>query len=110
VVAVDCGPLGTLSGMAGAAGIGSGDPVVVALRPEKMRLRAGGEPAGGGTLAGRVAEASFLGDRIHYQIAVPGLDRQVAVFVNNAEDAPAHALNAPVALDCPPSAALVLPA
>ncbi len=112
-VRFDAGRLGHLDGRAGAAGLVAGGAAFLALRPEQLRLeRAAGtaEAGPGRSLSGHVAEAAFLGDRIHYRIRVAGLDRAIAVFVNNAGGVAVHPLGAPVSLDWDAGAGLVLPA
>lgn len=112
-VAFDAGALGRFAGRAGAAGLAPGQAAFLALRPEQMRLSAEKDGAAaavsGRHLAGHVAEAAFLGDRIHYRIAVEGLARAIAVFVNNAVGVGVQPLDARVVLSWDAGSGLVLP-
>lgn len=54
----------------------------------------------------RVAEAAYLGDRIHYQVAVEGADRPLAISVNNVAEG--FGLGTPVTLFWGEGPALIL--
>src|SRR3546814_15032621 len=65
----------------------AGQPVIVAVRPERISLSAvPGDVAGDGTvLKARVMEQSFVGARYKYQLEIAGTDARVeaaAVFGN----------------------------
>ena len=57
----------------------AGDPVLLALRPERISL-------GGGPVAGEIMAASFLGDRSHYHVKIA--NRAEPVFVASSGPAP----------------------
>ena len=73
-----------------------GDHVLLALRPERITLA-------GGTFAGEIIAATFLGDRTHYQVKIAG--RSEPVFVAAAGAAP----QGHVMLDWAPEALIALP-
>jgi spermidine/putrescine transport system ATP-binding protein/putrescine transport system ATP-binding protein len=54
----------------------AGQRVTVAIRPEKITLM---QAASGGILNGRLGAISYLGDRQHVQVAVPGIQAPVLV-------------------------------
>ena len=61
----------------------SGDRVLIAVRPEK--IVAGKEAPGGESnkVQGRIAATSYLGDRSHLQVHVPGLGNPLSVASQN---------------------------
>ena len=65
-----------------------GSKVLVALRPEKIALSAA---PGDGAIAGTVSSASYLGERSHYMIALPGRAEPIAVASQNSAQAQTHA-------------------
>jgi len=73
-----------------------GDHVLLALRPERIRLQ-------GGTVAGEIVASSFLGERSHYQVRIAG--RSEPVFVAASGAAP----QGPVMLGWAPEALIALP-
>ncbi|MEZ5779551.1 MAG: ABC transporter ATP-binding protein [Paracoccaceae bacterium] len=103
---LDAGDLG----MFGAEAVGSlraGAAAYLALRPEKLTLAAGHAGSGPNRLNGEVREAAYLGDRVHYQVAVAGLDQPMAVSVSNAEGE-GFSLGAPVCVSWPEAGGLIL--
>jgi spermidine/putrescine ABC transporter ATP-binding subunit len=78
-----------------------GDHVLLALRPERIALADSGR--GGGTVAGEIAAASFLGDRSHYQVRIAGRDAPVFVAASGA------APQSSVMLDWNPADMIALP-
>ncbi|MDZ4095205.1 MAG: ABC transporter ATP-binding protein [Paracoccaceae bacterium] len=109
-VTIDAGPLGILQGQVGDQHLVSGAAALLALRPEKLHLAAPDTPHPGPSLTGKVAGAAYLGDRIHYQIAVAGLDQPLSVLVNNAEGAAQFPLGADLHLRWAANAGLILSA
>ena len=73
-VTVNGGLLGivTLDKTNVAPGITAGDHVLLAIRPEHVRTAAQG-------LAGTIATATFLGERSHFHVKIPGRSELVAV-------------------------------
>ncbi|MBV9548241.1 MAG: ABC transporter ATP-binding protein [Alphaproteobacteria bacterium] len=64
-------------------GFALGDHILLALRPERITLE-------GGTVAGEITAASFLGERSHYQVRIAG--RGEPVFVAASGPAPPGAV------------------
>ena len=62
--------------LAGEPGGREGDPIRVALRPERIRLSQAA-PAAGWAVEGKVANAIYLGTEIHYHVEVAGCPRLV---------------------------------
>jgi len=81
-----------------AAGLGEGDRAVLAIRPEKIRLR----PQGEGFVSGRVVSRFFLGSSWFFNVETSA--GVIGVSVPNVGDEPAGEGDA-VALDWTPSSA-----
>ena len=96
---IDLGPMGKVH-----IATELGPDVLVALRPEKIVLSSSG-------VKGTVTAAAYLGERSHYNIAVPGLAEPVSVASQNAEKivARGHAVGDTVYLSWPPDALVALP-
>ncbi|KAB1070569.1 ABC transporter ATP-binding protein [Methylobacterium planeticum] len=94
--------LGPIRASAGAA-LGPGDAVVVALRPERIRLA---DESGEG-LAGRVIEVTFLGDRIRRLIR---MEDGTVLRASGPGGGPDWPVGADVRLGFAPASAVVLPA
>jgi spermidine/putrescine ABC transporter ATP-binding subunit len=80
---VDAGPLGKLRVPVGQARIANAGPVTLAIRPEKLRIEAARPNGGANAVAGRLNAQAYLGDRSHYYVDVPGLQRRLAVASQN---------------------------
>ena len=102
---LDAGGLGAFAGTAVGA-MPEGAEGFLALRPEKLVLHPGAGGGGTASLTGRVTEAAYLGDRIHYLVAVGGLDRPLSVSVNNVAEG--FALGTPVTVSWAEGAGLIL--
>jgi spermidine/putrescine transport system ATP-binding protein/putrescine transport system ATP-binding protein len=85
-----------------------GDPVVVAIRPEKFVLTRAGTAAQT-ALAGRVVAASYLGDRSQLQIAIPNADALLLVTSPNAGAQDIYRAGDSVTLTWPHDAPVLLP-
>ncbi len=82
---VDAGPLGDVeAGVAGQA-LEVGDEVLVAIRPEKLKLHFEAPDEGANIIEGRMGPAAYLGDHSHFHIIVSGLDQPVAVARQNMD-------------------------
>ncbi len=62
---------------------GPGNPVTIAVRPEKIQLQ-WQRPMAAGTIAGRVNSEAYFGDRSHYFVEVAKLQTPVAVAMQNS--------------------------
>jgi len=69
--------------------IAPGTPVVVAVRPEKVRITAEPPPAADNQLSGTVEEIAYLGDVSIYHVRVPGGALVEAQLTNRARRAAA---------------------
>ena len=69
--------------------VAPGTPVVVAVRPEKVRITAGPPPAADNQLSGTVEEIAYLGDVSIYHVRVPGGALVEAQLTNRARRAAA---------------------
>ena len=79
-----------------AHGITAGDHVLLAIRPEHVGIA----PQG---LSGTIAAATFLGERSHFHVKIPGRTEPIAV----SGQAPA---GESVSLEFPPEKLIALPA
>ncbi len=83
---VDAGPLGTVEAAAeGETPAVVGADVLVAIRPEKLKLNYEAPGAGDNIIEGRMGPAAYLGDRSHFHVFLPGREQPVAVAVQNME-------------------------
>lgn len=86
-----------------AAGLAGGDPALLFVRPEKMRIAAlqdgADDPAGGleNRIDGRVQRVSYLGNIIRYLVDIGG-GAETTIDVQNLTGAPAHAAGETVRL------------
>ncbi len=98
-------PVETALGTIRASGEGTaGNAVVIAVRPERLIVNGAGDG-----LPGTLTEATFLGDRIRYRVAMANgtvLRASAALSVPG----PIPAVGAPVAVVVPADAAWILPA
>jgi spermidine/putrescine ABC transporter ATP-binding subunit len=84
IVMIDAGAAGQLGVPRGRNSPSIGDPVVLAVRPEKMQLANGARPPSCNAVEARLAAQSYVGDRSYFYLEVPGLARRVAVATLNA--------------------------
>jgi spermidine/putrescine ABC transporter ATP-binding subunit len=80
---IDAGPLGKLRVPVGQIRIATAGPVTLAIRPEKLRIDTTRPNGGTNAIAGRLNAQAYLGDRSHFYVEVPGLQRRVAVAAQN---------------------------
>jgi len=80
---VDAGPLGAVEAVTVGDAADVGTDVVVAIRPEKLKLHF--EPPAEGTniVKGRMGPVAYLGDRSHFHVFLPGRDLPVSVIAQN---------------------------
>ena len=89
----------------GPASLAPGDPAVLAVRPEMVRLA---PPAPGDATTGHVLNRIFLGEHTEYLVRTPGLGDILALVPRAAETPSGFAPGAEVALAWPDRAPLAL--
>jgi ABC-type Fe3+/spermidine/putrescine transport system ATPase subunit len=82
---IDAGPLGIVEVEAEAEAPGTGADVLVAIRPEKLKLNFEAPGEGANIIEGRMGPTAYLGDRSHIHVMLPGREQPVAVAVQNME-------------------------
>jgi spermidine/putrescine ABC transporter ATP-binding subunit len=82
---VDAGPLGEVEATTVGEESDAGADVLVAIRPEKLKLHFEAPGEGANIVEGRMGPAAYLGDRSHFHILVPGRELPVSVAVQNME-------------------------
>ena len=80
---VDAGPLGAVEAATEGESPGVGADVVVAIRPENLKLHFEAPGEGANIIEGRMGPAAYLGDRSHFHVLLPGREQAVAVAVQN---------------------------
>jgi spermidine/putrescine ABC transporter ATP-binding subunit len=89
---VDAGPLGAVEVVTKTEGEapGTGNDILVAIRPEKLKLNFEAPGEGANIIQGRMGPAAYLGDRSHFHVFLPGREQPVAVAVQNVEQSEAN--------------------
>jgi spermidine/putrescine ABC transporter ATP-binding subunit len=82
---VDAGPLGAIEAATEGEAPSVGADVVVAIRPEKLKLHFEAPGEGANIIEGRMGPAAYLGERSHFHVLLPGREQSVAVAVQNME-------------------------
>jgi len=85
IASVDAGPLGTVEATTEGAALNAGADVLVAIRPEKLKLNFETPGEGANIIEGRMGPEAYLGDRSHFHVFLPGREQPVAVAVQNME-------------------------
>jgi spermidine/putrescine ABC transporter ATP-binding subunit len=80
---VDAGRLGELTAVPAQGGFSTNMPVTVAVRPEKVQIQWTRPHQADNILEGTVGPEAYFGDRSHYYVDVPGMNRPVAVAYQN---------------------------
>ena len=70
--------------------VAAGSQVVVAIRPEKLRLVFDKPETNANTVEGRMGPAAYLGDRSYYYVHIRERDDPVAVAATNIERGSGH--------------------
>lgn len=83
-VRVDAGPLGKLSAPSRNISLSVGQSALFALRPEKIIILSE-KPSTGNCVEGVMDTTAYLGDRSHYYVRIDGIEKSVAVSVQNLE-------------------------
>ncbi len=60
-----------------------GEPVLIAIRPEKMQLTFGRPGPGQNRVAGVLGPSAYLGDRSHFYVYLEGREEPVSVALQN---------------------------
>jgi ABC-type Fe3+/spermidine/putrescine transport system ATPase subunit len=81
---IDAGPLGEVRVETKDETFVVGSEIVVAIRPEKLRLSFDASSKDVNVAQGRMGPAAYLGDRSHLYVYLPGRDQPVAVAIQNA--------------------------
>lgn len=89
IAIVEAGPLGAIEAAADCASIGVGDDVMVAIRPEKLKMHFEMPRDGANIVEARMGPAAYLGDRSHFNVFLSGREQPVAVAVQNIDDSAA---------------------
>ena len=80
---VDAGPLGRIAAPAGELTFSAGEAALVAIRPEKFSLADERRDAEANAVEGMLDDSAYLGDRSHFYVRLGGIERPVAVSVQN---------------------------
>jgi len=83
ITIVDAGPLGLIEAATDSEAHSDSADVVVAIRPEKLRLHFKTPGEGANIIEGRMGPIAYLGDRSHFHVFLPGREQPVAVAVQN---------------------------
>jgi ABC-type Fe3+/spermidine/putrescine transport system ATPase subunit len=82
---VDAGSAGDLRVPVAQVQVAPGAAVTVAVRPEKVHIEWQQPAQNVNAIIGHVHAEAYFGDRSHYFVEVPGLNRRVAVALQNAQ-------------------------
>ena len=82
---VDADSLGAVEAATEGEAPSVGADVVVAIRPEKLKLHFEAPGEGANIIEGRMGPAAYLGARSHFYVFLPGREQPVAVAVQNME-------------------------
>ncbi len=82
---IDSGDLGEVLATTRGEPITTGSQVVVAIRPENLRLALEPPPESANRLEGRMGPSAYLGDRSHVYVNIPGRDEPVSVALQNLD-------------------------
>ncbi|MFT6875540.1 MAG: spermidine/putrescine ABC transporter ATP-binding subunit [Granulosicoccus sp.] len=82
-VRLDVQGIGMLEVPAQGAGLAEGDAVCVAIRPEKLTLHEIAPTGSDAAVQGTVELTSYLGERSHFHVRVPGCETAIAVSSQN---------------------------
>jgi spermidine/putrescine ABC transporter ATP-binding subunit len=81
---IDAESLGEVRAETKDAAFGAGSEIVVAIRPEKLRLTFEAPDDSVNVVQGRMGPAAYLGDRSHLYVYLTGRDEPVVVAMQNA--------------------------
>ena len=103
--------LGKITAPAAGDFVQKGAKIVVAIRPEKLRLTAGGNTNGPNGVQGVMKTTAYLGDRSHFYVSVDGCDKPLAVAAQEfgADTADGLGRDAPVWVSWSDGSLVLLP-
>jgi len=82
-VIVEAAGLGRIAAPLRGRDFAPGEPLQVALRPEKLELGSGPPEAAAPSVRGTIETSAYLGERSHFFVRLDGLDQPVAVSAQN---------------------------
>jgi spermidine/putrescine ABC transporter ATP-binding subunit len=83
---LDTAGLGRISVAARAGFAHESGRIIVAIRPEKLRLSKERADGAGNGVQGVIKNTAYLGDRRHFYVAVPGCDKPLAVAAQEVQE------------------------
>lgn len=83
---LDTAGLGRIGALARTGVVQEGARVIVAIRPEKLRLSKECPNGSGSAVHGVIKNSAYLGDRRHFYIAVQGCDKLLAVAAQEVRE------------------------
>ena len=83
-IRIDAGPLGNLTVSPRDLTFSAGQSALAAIRPEKLRLSSE-RPTEANAIEATLDNAAYLGDRSHYYVRIEGVEKPVAVSVQNLD-------------------------
>ena len=109
---VDTGPVGVVQAQCPEFPLAVGSAVIVAVRPEKIRVLSTAPGETVNVTCGDIEAAAYLGDRSHFHVRIAGRDEPIAIATQNIQpmlDAETPAADR-VWLNWSPDAVILLPA
>lgn len=83
-VRIEAGPIGKLLASSGKLSFSTGEKSIAAIRPEKIMISSD-KPATGNCVEGIMDNSAYLGDRSHFYVRINGVEKPVAVSVQNVD-------------------------
>ncbi|MEM1079859.1 MAG: ABC transporter ATP-binding protein [Pseudomonadota bacterium] len=105
---LDVAAFGKLQVPAKGSTLTEGDKICVAIRPEKLKLHDAAPDSGTPVLKGELEMTTYLGERSHFHVSVPGCDTPIAISAQNSGLAPTGGDRRPVWMTWPEDALIVL--
>lgn len=84
---LDVAGLGTLEVPTAGTTLSEGDSTCIALRPEKLQLHHSTPPSGTYAVEGALKMTTYLGERSHFHVALPGVDKPLSISAPNTTTA-----------------------
>jgi len=83
-VTMEVAGLGILDMPAGDAALGTGDRACIGIRPEKLRVHTARPDGDHQSVEGVLEMTTYLGERSHFHVRLPGVDQPMAISAQNA--------------------------